>query len=406
MAIDYVAAEKPKSCPVCEQEIRYAVVLQELEEKVKTTTPTAMKELRAREEELQKKFTVVRQDQANLKRVEDEIAKETKTLQAALTEASRALGQQISEKFDFDSAIKTTKRELDLQNDKMVEIRTALAGLKSQRTDLSKAMERYSKAEAQLQASCGTTSKGSALLDSSKGVEARMQEELELYNDTKEIDALATQLDEIVQSLDYLKDEQELNDLENELPAIEAIIKTLESSKAALADLSGSLGAIRQAAVEYEEEAVFGELRSLADAINAFYSRLLGHPIFSQINVVIEKKEPLIYSVKAQGPEGSTYIPTRFSNAQMNCVAIALFLANNQKLAANFGTVLMDDPTQSMDPDHKKALAKLVATLCEDKQIIIATQDTEFKDFVAKECGRVRTYSFGTWSSDGPLIEQ
>ena len=128
------------------------------------------------------------------------------------------------------------------------------------------------------------------------------------------------------------------------------MVKRLEAAKAGLAELAGSLGAIRQAALEYEEGAVTSELESLGEAINAYYSMLLGHPVFSEIALVIEKREPLIYSIKAEGKEGSTYIPTRFSNAQMNCVAIALFLANNQKLAANFGTVLMDDPSQKLGP--------------------------------------------------------
>jgi DNA repair exonuclease SbcCD ATPase subunit len=88
----------------------------------------------------------------------------------------------------------------------------------------------------------------------------------------------------------------------------------------------------------------------------------------------------------------------------MNCVAIALFLANNQKLAANFGTILMDDPTQSMDRVHKAALAKLISKLSGEKQVVVATQDTEFKELLTTECEEVKEFTFGEWSSDGPSI--
>jgi len=130
----------------------------------------------------------------------------------------------------------------------------------------------------------------------------------------------------------------------------------------------------------------------------------LGHPVFHEISISIERREPLIYSIRAEGNEGSTYIPTRFSTAQMNCVAIALFLANNQKLAANFGTILMDDPTQSMDRVHKAALAKLISKLSSEKQVVVATQDTEFRDLLVVECKGVKEYTFGEWSADGPVI--
>ncbi len=406
LAVEYISSEKPDACPVCEQEIKYAVVLQSIQERAKTAVPAAMNELRVRQRDLERNLARVRQDQKDLKRIDDEGRLERQRLHTALAAAAGVLGREVDEGYDFDSKIGSLKEELNEQNDSVVEVRTGLERLKEERRSLTKAIEKLSRAEERLQALCETKSQGGALLSRAERVSEQLEESLKSYGEATEIDSLSARLGKAQLILDYLKDDQELRDLEERLPNITEVVKRLEAAKAGLAELAGSLGAIRQAALEYEEGAVTSELESLGEAINAYYSMLLGHPVFSEIALVIEKREPLIYSIKAEGKEGSTYIPTRFSNAQMNCVAIALFLANNQKLAANFGTVLMDDPSQSLDPDHKEALAKLVAKLAEDKQVVIATQDTEFKEFLTRECGRIRSYDFGTWSSDGPSIKE
>lgn len=402
LAVDFISSEKPPSCPVCEQEIQYNLVLQKLKQKAETAVPTTMKELRTRQQDLERSLVRVRQDQKDLERIENEAGIERGKLGSELARASRLLGETIQEGFDFDSRIDSLTTELKKQSDKVVEIRTKLDRLQTERKGIAKANEKLSKAEAQLQALCGKETVGETLLEDAKQSGKDFAMALESYGDTTELDLLSTRLGRLQLTGEYLKDEEELDSLEKELPTIEAALQKLESAKAALLELAGSLGAIRQAALEYEETAVSSELSSLGKAINQYYSRLLAHPVFQEIALVIEKKEPLIYSIKAEGKEGSTYIPTRFSNAQMNCVAIALFLANNQKMATDFGTVLMDDPTQSMDPDHKRALATIIGKLAEDKQVIIATQDKEFKEFLTRECDQMETFDFGAWSSDGP----
>ena len=51
-----------------------------------------------------------------------------------------------------------------------------------------------------------------------------------------------------------------------------------------------------------------------------------------------------------------------------------------------------------MDREHKEALAKTIRDLSMNKQIIIATQDSELKSAADKICSdKLRTYEFTKW---------
>jgi len=121
-----------------------------------------------------------------------------------------------------------------------------------------------------------------------------------------------------------------------------------------------------------------------------------------------EEEQPFIYSIKGSSSDltQSTYIPTRFSNTQMNIVALSLFLSNNTKMAGNLALVAMDDPAQSMDGEHKKALARMIQVLSINKQIIVATQDLEMKKALDTECKRQHTFELNSWSPEELLLKE
>lgn len=147
-------------------------------------------------------------------------------------------------------------------------------------------------------------------------------------------------------------------------------------------------------------------LGSFQDLINRYFDAILCHPYFGKLRLDIERERPLVYSVKALGVDQaySTYIPTRFSHAQMNAAAISLFLSNNTKLAEEFPIILMDDPAQSMDPEHKVALANIISELSQRRQVVVATQDADLRDALQKVCKELRSYYFGGWSQSGPSL--
>ncbi|MEM3383816.1 MAG: hypothetical protein QW698_07260 [Nitrososphaerales archaeon] len=113
-----------------------------------------------------------------------------------------------------------------------------------------------------------------------------------------------------------------------------------------------------------------------------------------------------IYWIKAQGKEESTYIQTRFSGAQLNSVALAIFLTMAKHLPHNLGFIILDDPTQSMDHAHKEALAKILSEEMMVKQVLIATQDQEFLDLIRDFCPKdMKRFMIQEWSVKGPLLQ-
>jgi len=152
-----------------------------------------------------------------------------------------------------------------------------------------------------------------------------------------------------------------------------------------------------------EEE--LSRAREIRNTINQFYRAMAGHPYFTSIQLEIEKEEPLIYSIKATGvdPAFSTRIPTRFSVTQMNVVALSLLLTNSEKIAKDFAVIMIDDPAQSMDKEHKEALAKVIQSLSQKKQVIVATQDSELRDALSNICReKLHSHEFRGWTTDGP----
>jgi DNA repair exonuclease SbcCD ATPase subunit len=88
----------------------------------------------------------------------------------------------------------------------------------------------------------------------------------------------------------------------------------------------------------------------------------------------------------------------------MNAAAIALFLAKFEKVSGEIGSVLMDDPTQSMDESHKVAVCKSVTGLLNEKQVILATQDEEVMRLTKDAQKGVKMFEFSDWTVKGPAI--
>ncbi len=116
------------------------------------------------------------------------------------------------------------------------------------------------------------------------------------------------------------------------------------------------------------------------------------------------------YNIKAfNNKEGKeTLISTRFSTGQMNCAALSIFLSLSSMLDRRPKFVILDDPSQSLDIEHKKLLVKVLRDVTLGGQVIIATQDTELEQeieagFIPK--GGYSSLRYEGWSKEGPIIK-
>ncbi|MGI0091809.1 MAG: hypothetical protein ACREBS_08875, partial [Nitrososphaerales archaeon] len=204
--------------------------------------------------------------------------------------------------------------------------------------------------------------------------------------------------------IEYLKSSQELAKIETDIPNVTAHLSDLKARVISLQQFGGSLAAIREACAQYQKESVTHELTSIEKTLNSYYKALSGHPSFPELKISIEKDQPLLYSVKATGETASTYIPTRFSMAQADTVAIALFFSNHEKLCPGLSLTILDEPEQNMDLAHKRSLSTLLAKLSEDHQLLLSTQDESFKEMLIKDCAKANLLKLGDWSEDGSVI--
>ncbi|KON30189.1 hypothetical protein AC482_04505 [miscellaneous Crenarchaeota group-15 archaeon DG-45] len=215
---------------------------------------------------------------------------------------------------------------------------------------------------------------------------------------------LRSNLQNLSEVIAYLKDEERVETAEKELPTVEKQIQDLKAREVSLRFLAAGLESIRRLTVTYEKDASITQLKKLEDEINYYYTKIQGHPHFNRLKVKIEKEDPLIFSFRATSDQEDTYIPTRFSTSQLNTAALSIFMSNSSQQAGKLPIMILDDPTQNMDPAHKEAFAKLVATLPPRHQVIVATEDDETRRFLEKHCKDIKTYELRNWTTDGPEI--
>jgi hypothetical protein len=153
-----------------------------------------------------------------------------------------------------------------------------------------------------------------------------------------------------------------------------------------------------------QEAIVTGVLNNLD--IHRYYRQLDPHPAYTglQIEPELTGKGTYNYWIKALTGDYShgTYVQTRFSTAQANCAAIAIFLAVNQYLSNNLETIILDDPSQSMDPGHQQRLAQTLAS--SPRQVIVATEDPQMYEFLRSAFDDPTIHELSPWTMDGSRL--
>lgn len=225
-----------------------------------------------------------------------------------------------------------------------------------------------------------------------KELEKTLTKEAEALENTAEIDDATTKTKNLTEILDYLREKERTGNAEKELPALNEQLAALEARRAKLLHLSGALSSISSIVTEYQKETSLKQIQELEDMMNEYYSAILGHPYYKRIKIYVEKQDPLQFSFRAASDRELTYIPTKFSTAQLNVAALSIFMSNSKLMAGQLPLLTLDDPTQNMDNAHKEAFAKLVSRLIEDFQVIVATEDDETRDYLKKYCTEATYY--------------
>ncbi|MEM3539111.1 MAG: SMC family ATPase [Nitrososphaerales archaeon] len=408
LALQYIDEVKPKECPVCGQSIDYSSILEKLAREVKVHVSAEMNKLKSEQGEIRKEISEIKESLEEYRRVKNLLTSERTKLESVTREIEGIIKEKIEPKFEIDSKINSINQQLlSIENQRSTLV-TKSAELGQKYDVLMRRLRRLKEVQNNMQQEIGSSLIGKELLNIIENEIDKSKEKAKFYESTAQIDAIIGRITKVKEIQGYLKDKEEVEQLEQELPQITKLVEDMKRRIDELTMLENSLESIRQVALQYEKDVVLTTLQSLRDSINRYYNSIKGHPYFSKLQLEIEREEPLLYAVKAIGEDSaySTYVPTRFSNAQMNIVALSLFLANNEKLAGNLPLLIFDDPSQNLDAIHMKAFANLLKNLTENRQIILATQDENLKNEVSSSIGKMQLLSFSAWSTEGPKVEQ
>lgn len=404
---EYINEAKPSECPICSQPIDYTLVLDKLQKIIKTKISEKIEKLRVDEKDTKERMSDVERSLKEYRYIESELSTKRKRLESVIHQIEDIVKVKIDANFNIDHNINNTRGQISKFNSQISDLSEKFMELKQKYTTLVAKLNTLKEVQEQIQQKTKSNLKGKMLLEFLKDEILKLRERAKSYEDTTLLDIMRGKITKLKEVHQYLKNKEEVEQVEHELPQITKLIKDLENRIERLSMLDSSLDALRQAALEFEKETVMSTLESIRNTINQFYRAMAGHPYFTSIQLEIEKEEPLIYSIKATGvdPALSTRIPTRFSITQMNVVALSLFLSNSVKIAKDFAVILMDDPAQSMDKEHKEALANVIRSLSQSKQVIVATSDSELRDALSDICReKVHSYEISGWATEGPVM--
>ncbi|MBM0255687.1 AAA family ATPase [Micromonospora sp. 4G55] len=98
----------------------------------------------------------------------------------------------------------------------------------------------------------------------------------------------------------------------------------------------------------------------------------------------------VVFPVRVDGADNGTALGV-MSQGEMQALGLATFLPRSCAPESPFRFIVVDDPVQSMDPSKVDGLARVLAELAEDRQVVVFTHDTRLPDAVRRlDLGRAR----------------
>lgn len=145
------------------------------------------------------------------------------------------------------------------------------------------------------------------------------------------------------------------------------------------------------------------KINSARILIDSYFRRITNNPAFQTLNIKVEEDKRTggnFYIFEDQ--DGKRPIPV-LSQGDLNSLALSIFLGLSKTSGDShpLGFILMDDPSQSLDPQQKNRLVGILNELSDIKNITVSTMDPELQQFLKDGITKVKTiYKFSDWSPD------
>lgn len=172
-----------------------------------------------------------------------------------------------------------------------------------------------------------------------------------------------------------------------------------------------NLDVIVQSLNEIQSSSATESISKAKEKMASLYDRIMAHPYWNQLDISVTSKnvqgiQKNTYLIKARNAEElkDTYVSSRFSAGQLNCVALAIFLSLSELSQHNIGFMILDDPSQSLDDEHIKELSEVLSEFSKTRQVIISTQEGNLYGYLKSAFGNDRAYNevkFLPWTRNG-----
>jgi len=153
---------------------------------------------------------------------------------------------------------------------------------------------------------------------------------------------------------------------------------------------------------------------NLQETIQTIFAQINSHPIFTKLNLEFDKyrnNNCLTIKVSQENQDNlKANAPYVFSSAQVNSIALSLFLAMSLKQKwSPLQLIGMDDPIQSMDEVNIISFIDLMRLFITKygKQIIISTHDESFYKLIIKKFRyfNLTTIKYKDYGYNGPTLD-
>ncbi|MFF0232677.1 AAA family ATPase [Micromonospora sp. NPDC005254] len=163
------------------------------------------------------------------------------------------------------------------------------------------------------------------------------------------------------------------------LPAREATLTRLKAARAWLKDAGTQIRNERVAPFAEHSQQIWAQLRQESNVE-------LGAMTLEGANT----RRRVVFPVNVDGADNGTALGV-MSQGEMQALGLATFLPRSCAPESPFRFIVVDDPVQSMDPSKVDGLARVLAALAEQRQVVVFTHDTRLPDAVRRlDIGKAR----------------
>ncbi|MEU7971798.1 AAA family ATPase [Micromonospora sp. NPDC049089] len=163
------------------------------------------------------------------------------------------------------------------------------------------------------------------------------------------------------------------------LPAREATVARLKAARAWLKDAGAQIRNERVAPFAGHSQQIWAQLRQESNVE-------LGAMTLEGANT----RRRVVFPVSVDGADNGTALGV-MSQGEMQALGLATFLPRSCAPESPFRFIVVDDPVQSMDPSKVDGLARVLAELAEQRQVVVFTHDTRLPDAVRRlDLGKAR----------------